>query len=214
MGVFQKYFEYEMVEEVCGFPYIILEGNYKDYEKIISKAEQLRKYKFEWYIDRIIPHIKKMVEAKKGNIDYEFFKNFVQDKIEYESIDSCDDESGHEDDYERDDKSHKNIYYISGWILSFFAYYGDNGDETEKLKPFMENSIKIELFKNLADQILKVPFKFINSKGQTFFLKYNVGFIGCDQNEKKEVFPVIGWIVSPDNKDKKQKDSWDDEDLL
>ena len=28
-------------------------------------------------------------------------------------------------------------------------------------------------------------------------MKYKVGFIGCDQNAKKEVFPVQGWLVSP-----------------
>ena len=28
-------------------------------------------------------------------------------------------------------------------------------------------------------------------------MNYSVGFIGCDQNEKKEVFPVQAWVVSP-----------------
>ena len=28
-------------------------------------------------------------------------------------------------------------------------------------------------------------------------MKYLVGFIGCDQNERGEVYPVQGWIVSP-----------------
>ena len=27
-------------------------------------------------------------------------------------------------------------------------------------------------------------------------MKFEVGFVGCDQNKKKEVFPVKGWIVS------------------
>ena len=27
-------------------------------------------------------------------------------------------------------------------------------------------------------------------------MKYKVGFIGCDQNKKSEVYPVQGWIVS------------------
>ena len=27
-------------------------------------------------------------------------------------------------------------------------------------------------------------------------MKYKVGFIGCDQNDKDEVYPVQGWIVS------------------
>ena len=78
MGSFKKYFEYEIGVVVCGSPYIILEGTEDDYKSIISKAKKLRKYEFEWYIDRIIPCVEKLVEAKKGNIDIEFFKNIIQ----------------------------------------------------------------------------------------------------------------------------------------
>lgn len=65
MGAFKKYFKYEMHLCGCGIPYIILEGTAEDYEKIIAKAKKLEKYDFFWYIQRIIPHIQKMVEAKK-----------------------------------------------------------------------------------------------------------------------------------------------------
>ena len=58
----------------CGNPYIILEGTAEDYKKIINKAKNLRKYKFEWYIDRIIPFIEKMLEAKEGNMDIQHSK--------------------------------------------------------------------------------------------------------------------------------------------
>ena len=69
MSAFKKFFNYKMRICGCGIPYIILEGTEEDYKKIISKAKELRKYDFEWYIDRIIPHIQKMVEAKEGKID-------------------------------------------------------------------------------------------------------------------------------------------------
>ena len=51
-----------MFECICGIPYVILEGNVEDYIKIKKKTENLSKYKFEWYINRIIPHIEKMIE--------------------------------------------------------------------------------------------------------------------------------------------------------
>ena len=60
MSIFRIYFEYRGMACICGNPYIILEGTSEDYEKIIKKAKELRKYKFEWYIDRIIPLIQKM----------------------------------------------------------------------------------------------------------------------------------------------------------
>ena len=199
MGAFKEYFEYEMHEMGCGIPYIILEGNYEDYEKIIAKAEKLKKYKFDWYINRIIPHIKKMVEAKKGNIDYSFFKNIVEDSFEYESRDL----SGH--------VSYNSVDAISGWILSFFAYYSNNnyGPSSLKFTPFDGKSIKITKFKELADQILKVPFKVVSPEGN-FFFEYNVGFIGCDQNEKNEVFPVTGWFITEGKKGEEKEDNNDD----
>ena len=30
-------------------------------------------------------------------------------------------------------------------------------------------------------------------------MNYNVGFFGCDQNKKKEVFPVQAWVVASSN---------------
>ena len=44
-----------------GIPYIILEGIVEDYEKILEKVKNLSKCNFFWYINRIIPHIEKIV---------------------------------------------------------------------------------------------------------------------------------------------------------
>ena len=74
MSAFKKFFNYRMILCGCGVPYLILEGTSEDYKKIIEKAKKLRKYNFDWYIDRIIPHIQKMVDAKEGNIDVEHLK--------------------------------------------------------------------------------------------------------------------------------------------
>ena len=34
-------------------------------------------------------------------------------------------------------------------------------------------------------------------------MKFEVGFVGCDQNAQKEVFPIKGWIVSPSSKEER-----------
>ena len=78
MGAFKKYFDYEMHIAGCGIPYLILEGTNEDYKKIITKAKKLKNYEFAWYIDKIIPHVEKMVEAKEGKIDIDYFKNIIQ----------------------------------------------------------------------------------------------------------------------------------------
>ena len=76
MGVFKKYLKYIM--NLCGIPYLIIEGTSEDYENIFSKTKKLSKYDFNWYVDRVLPIINKFIEAKKGNIDIEFFKNIFQ----------------------------------------------------------------------------------------------------------------------------------------
>ena len=214
MGSFKKYFDYVMhIDITCGSPYIILEGTEDDYKSIISKAKKLRKYEFEWYIDRIIPCVEKMVEAKQGNIDIEFFKNIIQ--YQYKSDGIC-----------------GGFKQIFGWIIKFlyrqekkysiykeeesvFRFFSEEDEKKfkskEKVMPEDSRWIKDELikfdcmdikeFSELSSQMLIVPFKVIyEDKARNIYkeydMKYKVGFIGCDQNEKSEVYPVQGWIVS------------------
>ena len=185
MSAFKKFFNYKMRICGCGIPYIILEGTEEDYKKIISKAKELRKYDFEWYIDRIIPHIQKMVEAKEGKIDIDHFKNMMQNKEEIENVVPP---SGREPEATKFD-------YLDGWFLKFFAYYAPNQYIT-RYRKFDGNSIKIRNINQLANQLLKCPFTIedkVHSK--TYEMEYKVGFVGCDQNKENEVFPVMGWSV-------------------
>ena len=176
----------------CGIPYIILEGTAEDYKKIKSKAAELSKYQFSWYIDRITPHIEKMIEAKEGKIDTKYFKNFIQKDEVTEYIPH----SG------RPKKS--SVDEISGWFLSFFAYY-NKVDEQGNFIQFNGNYIKVSKFSSLANQRLIVPFTITErlNNNKQHLMKFEVGFVGCDQNAKKEVFPVKGWIVSPSSKEER-----------
>ena len=192
LNTFQKYFKYFFNQISCGIPYIILEGTAEDYKKIILKAKNLSKYDFEWYIDRIIPIIEKMVEAKEGEIDIDFFKNII---LKNERI---------EDRYEHCHHFRYKINYINGWILKFFGYI----KKGKNLKRFLEDKIEGEEINNLPNQILNAPFIIRNKeKKSEVTMKFEAGFFGCEQNEKKEVSLAIGWLVSPSNSVKKgQKD--------
>ena len=128
-----------------------------------------------------------MAEAKEGKVDVEYFKNMVQNskvtELQYGP-------SGM-DQYE------VQVDYLCGWILDFFAYYGESR-RNGKIIPFNEKKIKVKNFEKLAPQMLIVPFTvkdLVHNK--TYLMKYKVGFAGCEQNEKKEVIPVQGWLVSP-----------------
>ena len=192
MGTFKKYFDYTMGLCGCGIPYIILEGTAEDYEKILSKSIKLKKYDFDWYIDKIIPHIKKMVEAKKGNIDTDYFKNMIQKKEVTEKIYGLSGIS----------KGKAKVEYLCGWFLNFFAY------DKEGYK-FEDEVLKVKEFDELANQMQIIPFKIQDEvHNKEYLLKYEVGFLGCDQNEKKEVFPVQGWYVSRNTKKEEEDDEW------
>ena len=187
MSIFKKFFNYKMMLCGCGIPYLILEGTSEDYRKIISKAKYLRKYDFEWYIDRIIPHIEKMAEAKEGKIDVEHFKSIIQVKEKTEEYYRP---SAIEPDYVKYD-------YLEGWFLKFFGYYLRKYYSKEYDR-FEGDSIKIKDFCNLANQMHIAPFtveEVLTKK--SYKMQYKVGYVGCDQNEQKEVFPVMGWFVEP-----------------
>lgn len=191
MGAFKKYFKYERHLCGCGIPYIILEGTAEDYEKIIEKAKKLEEYDFSWYIQRIIPHLQKMVEAKKGKIDIKYFKNFIQDDKITQHINGLSGREGY----------NIKVSIIKGWILKFFAYFSEVKG-SGSVRRFEEDSIKVSNFEKLANQMLNVPFDIIDDVNhKTYKMKYSVGFIGCDQNKKNEVFPVTGWIVGPRTKE-------------
>lgn len=151
MGTFKKFFEFQLAIVGCGIPYLLLEGTDDDYKKILAKCEALKKYKFEWYINRIIPCIEKMVEAKEGKIDIDFFKSVVQKK---EITENKYAPSG-------DEPYDMKIKYISGWILKFFGYYCER-DKKGKLKLFNQEKIEIDDFRKLSYQMVKVPVKIID----------------------------------------------------
>ena len=196
MGAFKKYFDYSMFLCGCGIPYIILEGTDKDYRNIINKAKELTKYDFAWYINRIIPHLEKMAEAKEGKIDVDYFKSMIQKK---EVTEKKRGPSGMEEYEVKYD-------FLSGWFLSFFAYYKKcDRFGSQKIPRFEQDSIKVENFKELANQLLVVPFVIEDRvHKKTYKMKYQVGFIGCDKNEKNEVGPIQGWLVSPSTKEDRE----------
>ena len=189
MGAFKKYFDYEMLLSGCGIPYIILEGTAQDYKDIITKAKELSKYDFDWYIDRIIPHIEKMVEAKEGKVDVDYFKNMIQKKEITEA------EHGNSGRKRRQVK----YDYISGWFLNFFAYLNTDGEPY----PFKSDKMLVKDFKKFASQMIVVPFVIIDSRKKKYEMKYKVGFVGCEQNERNQVYPVQGWFVSPITQEEK-----------
>ena len=70
MSTFKNYFIYDLLMISCGIPYIILEGNLNDWEKILVKLKFLSKYGF--YISKMEKDIIEIINTKKGNINIDF----------------------------------------------------------------------------------------------------------------------------------------------
>merc|ERR1712178_460752 len=74
MDAVQHYFTYTMCCG-CGFPSITLTGNTTDWEKIRVKAEMLRKFDLDWWLDGLLPALDQFVAAAHGRPDLDFWRS-------------------------------------------------------------------------------------------------------------------------------------------
>ena len=110
MSTFKKYFKYRIGMCTCGIPYIILEGNLQDWEKILDKLKFLSKCHF--WTESMEKDILEIIETKKGNNNLDFWRKIIMETKETvrETV-KC-----------MDVEVEKNI--IRGWILDFFYIDG------------------------------------------------------------------------------------------
>lgn len=84
LGIFQKYFEFCVSE--CGLKDIEIRGTLEDWEKIYINVDKILSFDYvnnrynipKWH-QGLKYFISKFVDVKKGNIDKEFWINFVND---------------------------------------------------------------------------------------------------------------------------------------
>ena len=170
MEAMKPYFEFIVVYIVCGIPEITLQGTPEDWQKVLDKTKQLKKYDLEWWINELEPVLEEFVKASNGKINKEFWRNMFK----YHS---------------------KKVYgapkVIDGWIVKFFPYDkdGKRNNLKELVKGYWGN--------NLPDEIVKVDLKYIDSvTGVTTPLELWAGFFGLEQNKKNfALTPKIGWMI-------------------
>ena len=108
MSTFKNYFIYDLLMITCGIPYIILEGNLNDWEKILVKLKFLSNYGF--YISKMEKDIIEIINTKKGNININFWR-----KIIMETKENISESNGCSISLKKVEKS-----FITGWILDFY----------------------------------------------------------------------------------------------
>ena len=185
MAMFSKYFEYgSLFKEVCGFPYIELEGSLEDWELILNKIKTFKKFRLKNWINNVEEILQKIIDSKKGKIDISFWKNLIMYR-------DCCRECGHPDPY----------ISFSGWITNFFPFNNKGKDyyhskieiyNVEKDDPMSEivvTPLKIHLIDTNRDIDLNIysGLLCVSQDPKTLCVKPELGFLiteKCDKSNK------------------------------
>jgi len=186
MAAMKKYFDYGFCL-CCGIPWMTLEGTIQDWENILSRLEKLKSYDLEKWFNLLEPILKQFVEAKKGNVDLNFWQKICH-------------QSG----------GGSGPTYLSGWISAFCVYDIDgNWQGVEKM--WFEQEKKegqiwpyVDLDK-IPSGVVEVDVK-IDDNGTPYHSVLLAGHMAVDIIEDEEtkctMKPQIGWALvlkpSPD----------------
>lgn len=175
MEAVKPYFEFVIMYVGCGIPEITLEGSPADWEKVLKKARKLKTYDLDWWISELEPLLTEFVNASKGKVDKDFWRNMFK----YHS-----------------QKEYGAPKIIDGWIIKFFPY--DKHGKRNNLKQLAGSN-------NLPQEIVKADLKFIEAYNDTVLeipLELWAGFVGLQQNNDNFALrPQIGWMVRKKDKD-------------
>jgi hypothetical protein len=78
MDVFEPYFEYRVCT-ICGIPMITLEGTPDDWVAVRERAERLRAFGLDWWLDALRPLLDQFVSASAGHVDRAWWRGFFKE---------------------------------------------------------------------------------------------------------------------------------------
>ena len=185
MAAMQEYFDYEMIE-ICGIPQVILEGTPEDWQRIVDRTEWLRRYRLDWWVDEMLPVLRKIVLAAQGEVDQAFWRNM------YKQHDMTTHGCGEPE------------VLCDGWIVKFFPYddIDFRADWYKNTPPeYFRNNLQTlyDVAEDLPPEITVVPLKYITLLSDTLMLRLYAGFVGLSQDEATHALkPEIGWFIARD----------------
>ncbi len=180
MNTMQKFFEYRMLETICGIPYVTLQGTTDDWKKFADKVHLLRDYGLDWWADQLEPIAAEFIKASQGNPDREFWKNIVKKTRPGELRGYGCLPTGRETKFD-------------GWFLKFL--------------PFTENGMtpsEVCMDDKMLSEICKTDFTYqqVDDNGKligSMPMKLWGGIVGCQQDEESTAISFkIGWMASFD----------------
>ena len=183
MSAMQGYFKYTM-DEGCGIPTIYLEGTAKDWQRIVTKAHNLRKYDLDWWMDELEPVLQEFADAASGDVDTLFW-NSIYKKINLPA----------EEDEEVGCGLGDPTIIINGWITKFYPYrYSDVRNDFSGLD---DNNIHM-----LPHELANAPVLYKELGGQSYELNLTAGFLGiAEDSTTHALHPEMVWYVTKESEE-------------
>jgi hypothetical protein len=172
MDTMQSYFDFS-VSTMCGIPNIRLMGTVDDWKLILSKINQLSKYKLTSFVADLTPIIQEFVNVFENKINFEFWDSIYK----YHNMSGGD--------------------LITGWINKFFPYITTFEYSDEKLisKITKCDDYSYLSFKNFTSGLSNVPFIW-NYLSETYKMQLTGGFIGVGKTDDGFIRPVKGYYIT------------------
>jgi len=179
MSSVKAFFDYSVSYLSCGIPNITIEGTTDDWQKVLNKTQQLRKYDLDWWVDNLVPILNEFINASKGNVNKVFWRNIVKkDRPEKFVGGGC--------SWDRPTE-------LDGWFLKFMPY-DKKGKRTPQKVTYN--------YKDMPSQVINVDFMYKNlDTGTTTPMEMLCGFVGIEVDSTTNAMrPKLGWMVCEKDK--------------
>lgn len=179
MSSVKAFFDYSVSYLSCGIPNITIEGTTDDWQKVLNKTQQLRKYDLDWWVDDLVPILNEFINASKGNVNKVFWRNIVKkDRPEKYVGGGC--------SWDRPTE-------LDGWFLKFMPY-DKKGKRTPQKVTYN--------YKDMPSQVINVDFMYKNlDTGTTTPMEMLCGLVGIEIDTITNAMrPKLGWMVCEKNK--------------
>ena len=179
MSSVKAFFDYSVIYLSCGIPNITIEGTTDDWQKVLNKTQQLRKYDLNWWVDDLVPILNEFINASKGNVNKVFWRNIVKkDRPEKFVGGGC--------SWDRPTE-------LDGWFLKFMPY-DKKGKRTPQKVTYN--------YKDMPSQVINVDFIYKNlDTGTTTPMEMLCGLVGIEIDTITNAMrPKLGWMVCEKNK--------------
>ena len=178
MSTVKAFFDFSVMQMICGIPHITLQGTAEDWHKILEKSKELSKFDLDWWISKLTPILEQFVKTAEGCPDQTFWKNIVMTwRPEQIRGGGCAPDP-------------EGPTMVDGWFLKFFPYYQEGRTPDE-----------VSAHDSMLDETVSVPvnYRLVNGLGETIKetkMKVTAGLIGVSEDkETYALIPKFGWYI-------------------